>query len=528
VSRRLNTNTVANLVGRIGIALCGVVFVPVYVRLLGAEAYGLVGAYGTLQAVTGLLDLGLGASLTREIARASTLRDGRARQRDLLRSLELLYWLLSVAFGGAVLLAAPTLAGSWLNRGQLPLAEVSRAFALMAVSLLVQFPSSLYQGGLGGLERQLALNVVLLVAALLRFAGVIVALRLWSPTISTFFAWQIVVAAVQTSTLSILLWRSLSDRTHRPQFRMSVLREVWRFAGGVTAITLTSVVLTQMDKVIVGRALPLAELGYYSIAGSLAGGIASLGSPFFSATFPVFNQLVAIGDSERLRAVYHERMELLAAIVLPVAVVLSVCSREVLLIWTRNPTLAEHVWLPVTILVAGSTLLALAQLPYALQLAHGATLVSFWLNLGAIIVLGPSLTVLTLHYGIVGAALVWPVLNGAYVLIQVPLIHLWYMRGATAKWFFVDVGRPLVAILCANLMVRVALSFMDGSARPAAVVLASAIASCVAVVLVVPSLRRIVGIRKRSVSRRGSPLDGDPKGAPETAEGRSTPYLDGD
>ena len=63
-----------------GAGLSFVVFliaVPLYLRLLGAEAYGLVGLFTTVMVAAAALDLGLGATLNREVARL-TARDGRA------------------------------------------------------------------------------------------------------------------------------------------------------------------------------------------------------------------------------------------------------------------------------------------------------------------------------------------------------------------------------------------------------------------------------------------------------------------
>lgn len=51
--------------------LMGLVFVPLYIKFLGMEAYGLIGFFATLQALFSILDLGLGATLNRELARAS-------------------------------------------------------------------------------------------------------------------------------------------------------------------------------------------------------------------------------------------------------------------------------------------------------------------------------------------------------------------------------------------------------------------------------------------------------------------------
>ena len=68
---KLERNTMANLGGTIWSVLLGLVCVPLLIRFLGAEAFGLVGLFLALQSVFSFLDLGIGATLNREIARLS-------------------------------------------------------------------------------------------------------------------------------------------------------------------------------------------------------------------------------------------------------------------------------------------------------------------------------------------------------------------------------------------------------------------------------------------------------------------------
>ena len=74
---------------------------------MGIEAYGLVGFYMALSSVIGILDLGIGSTMNRELARLAA-KDGFAgEQRDVVRTLEIIYWGVAVIAGGAVFLLAP-------------------------------------------------------------------------------------------------------------------------------------------------------------------------------------------------------------------------------------------------------------------------------------------------------------------------------------------------------------------------------------------------------------------------------------
>ena len=48
---RVKRNIVANLAGSTWTALVGLIFIPLYIHLIGIEGYGLVGIFATLQAI---------------------------------------------------------------------------------------------------------------------------------------------------------------------------------------------------------------------------------------------------------------------------------------------------------------------------------------------------------------------------------------------------------------------------------------------------------------------------------------------
>jgi len=46
----------------------GVAFVPLYIKYLGVEAYGLIGIFAILQSMLALLDMGMKPTLSRELS----------------------------------------------------------------------------------------------------------------------------------------------------------------------------------------------------------------------------------------------------------------------------------------------------------------------------------------------------------------------------------------------------------------------------------------------------------------------------
>src|ERR1039458_7259727 len=83
-------NVIANYFGQGWRALMSFAFIPLYIKYLGNEAYGLMGIYAMLQAWLVLLDMGMKPALGREMARFSAGAHNTQSIRDLLRSIELI------------------------------------------------------------------------------------------------------------------------------------------------------------------------------------------------------------------------------------------------------------------------------------------------------------------------------------------------------------------------------------------------------------------------------------------------------
>ena len=215
---RLRRNLLANIAGSAWTALLYVVCVPLYIKLMGIESYGLVGFFVTLVAVSSLLELGLGATLNRELARRSIDRARANDSRDLVRTLEIVYWTLAATMGVLTILLAPAIAHHWLQSATLSTSKVQSAIVLMGLVLTFQWPLSLYSGGLLGLERQVELNAILVVMMTVRTGGAVLVLWLVSPTIEAFFLWQLAAAAAHSVVAGFVLWRTL-PRGRRPRFQ---------------------------------------------------------------------------------------------------------------------------------------------------------------------------------------------------------------------------------------------------------------------------------------------------------------------
>jgi O-antigen/teichoic acid export membrane protein len=303
-----------------------------------------------------------------------------------------------------------------------------------------------------GLQRQVRLNVTKGVMGTVQAVGAVLVLWLVSPSVLAYFAWQAFTSLVLTLALARGLWRSLSVKRGAATFDAALLQKNWHFAAGMTGIAILTTILTQLDKLVLTKLLPLEAFGYYAIAFNVANGALMLVHPIFLAVFPRLAQLATGEDEAAVAGLYHSASRLVSVAVLPVATTLIVFSREALELWLHSASTAERASPLLTALMVGSALNAIVTLPYALQLAYGWTRLSIVKNVIAVLVSVPLLFWLISLHGAMGAALVWIGINAGYFLFEVPYMHRRLLRGEMRRWYVHDNLLPL-SILGATCLV---------------------------------------------------------------------------
>lgn len=450
-------NIVANFAGSAWTSIISLVFIPFFIKLIGVEAYGLIGIFASLTALFAVLDMGLSSTLSRELSRLSAMPDSEQEARDLVRTLETVYWGVGVLIGIAVVLLAPLIARYWVNPQGVTVGTVETAIMIMGLTVAFQWPSSLYAGGLMGLQRQVLLNVVRVVMVTIQYGGAVLVLWLISPTILTFFVWQFFIGVASTLVLTVSLWKALSRCGLKARFNVSLLKKNWRFAAGMTGISALVTILTQLDKIILSKMLTLEVFGYYTLAINAANTLTNLVNPIFSAFFPKFSQLVAEGEHAKISSLYHKGCQLVSIIILPVAATLVFFSNEILLLWIRDPVTVANTNILFSILVVGTAINTLMVLPYSLQLAYGLTRLVLIQNIVSVALLIPLMIWMVNRYGSAGAAVVWIILNMGYLFILIPIMHRQLLKAEMWRWYSFDVALPVIIIFIVTLCARILL-----------------------------------------------------------------------
>ena len=440
----VKANIIANLVGNGWSALITILFVPIYLKYIGAEGYGLIGIFASLQVVLSLLDTGLSTTLNKEIAKMSALPNTQQSMRNLVKTLGTVYWGIALAAGLIAFCLSPLLAKYWVHPKELSVQTITYSFILLSISVVFQFPSGFYSGGLLGLQRQVVLNILRIIFATLKSAGVLLVLIFVSKSVLAFFSWTLLISILQAFVYRYSLWFYLPKTIKKPIFDKQELKNIWRFAAGMTVIGLTGILLTQVDKIILSKILSLEQFGYYTFAFTIGSIMYMIVGPISQSYFPKFSVLLTENKFDELKKLYHQGCQMVTLLVVPFALFLSLFSREILYIWTHNTVTVENTWQITSVVAVAAAIHCLMFMPYMLCLAHSYTKLAFYTNIIILIFLIPGTIFSALHFGGLGGAVCWLIITIIYLLINPIMIHKLFLKGESFNWYWYDTFRPLL------------------------------------------------------------------------------------
>ena len=229
-------------------------------RILDPSAYGVVGILSSIGfTVVMLTDVGIFSYVIRhQHATDSTFLD-RVWTLRLIRCLFLM---------ALVILIAPVLAWALEKPITLAIIAYSLTFGAEAISSMA-FATAVR-------ERQLARLAVLDALPQLLILPFTILLALWLHSY-----WALIIAMIFATLLNAMLSYALFPHAKRKlRYSRETARDLWSFGRSVSAASIIHLVLSQADKIVLGRILSLSSFGLYNISSTISGSVKIFNSSY--------------------------------------------------------------------------------------------------------------------------------------------------------------------------------------------------------------------------------------------------------
>lgn len=401
--RLLARNTIWNLSGQIVPMLVAIVTIPVIIRGIGIERFGVLSLAWVIVGYFGLFDLGIGRALTKFVV--DKLAADQEHVIPRLAWTSLLLMLILGFVGTLVTLAlSPWLVHRMLKIPQALQTETLRGFCLLAVSIPIVTTTAGLRGILEAFQRFRTANLIRIPLSIFSFVGPLLVLpfsRSLVPVLALLVASRFFGCAVH-------LWacfRAVPALHRSPSWDGSFVVPLARFGGWMTVNNIIGPLLSYVDRFLIGALVSVSAIAYYSAPVDMVLRLTVVPIAVVGVLFPAFAMSLN-RDPARAGLLLSRGLKYVFLVMFPVVLVIVTFAPEGLRLWV-GPTFALNGASVLRWVAAGAFVNALAVLPFVLIQSAGRPDITAWLLAGELPVYLGALWFLTKWLGIEGTAIAW-------------------------------------------------------------------------------------------------------------------------
>lgn len=323
------------------------VSLPLAVRYLGAERFGVWATITSTVVLLSLLDLGVTSSLTNHIAKSYAVGDQQYAGRYTVNALALTTWIAGLA---AVALAVAWSRIDWMSlfnvASVVPRSEVNRTAVVAAALVLIGLPASLASRIFAGYQEVHLSNLVVAVGSVANVVGLLLGteLHVTMPALLAMSAGFITICNFAALAATLFLYKPWL----RPRLALldwTTARELLTSGSGFFLIQVAGVVVFSSDNLVVSHYLGAAHVTPYNVTWRLVMLTGVLQALVFPALWPAYADAHARQDHAWMRGTFRLVMRATLALNLACAVVFIAFGKILIRVWAGPPAVPSTVLL---------------------------------------------------------------------------------------------------------------------------------------------------------------------------------------
>ncbi|WP_369018027.1 flippase [Thermatribacter velox] len=439
-------NAFLNFFGQVVPLLVGVVTIPLIVRILGTERFGLLSLVWIILGYFNVFDLGLGRATTKFVAEAV----GKGKLNEIPR----LVWtavttqaVLGVVGGVILIIITPFLVRHILNIPEELIGEAIVIIHLLAFSVPIVLVSGSFRGVLEAFQRFDLINAVRIPVSSLTYL---------LPLIGFFFGFGLpgIVVLILFARVFVLVAFVVLNLRLLPQLRkysssFSLFPRLFSFGGWVTVSSIVGPILVYLDRFMISSILSVSALAYYAAPYEAVTRLWIIPTSLTMALFPAFSTLSGSESRENLVILFARSIKYILLVLGPIVLVITLFAKEILHIWLGSDFAMEST-VVLQVLALGVLLNSFAHVPFALLQGVGRPDLPAKFHLFELPIYIGSVWFLISKWGITGAAIAWAL----RIALDTCLLFVATFRGykLSLRFFLSNgtVGKSLVLLLFGN------------------------------------------------------------------------------
>jgi O-antigen/teichoic acid export membrane protein len=406
-------NTIWNLVGQVAPMSVALFAIPILIRHIGTDRFGILTIAWMVVGYFSFFDLGLGRAMTNLVAQSL----GGDRQSELPAIVWTANGIMAVmGIVGAIVLAAlsPLLSYSVLKIPPGLQQETLHSLFLLSISVPLVISTAGFRGILEAQQKFGLLNFVKIPMGVATFLAPVAVLPFTNRLTALIGALVFARAIFFVAYLGLAL-REMPVLRHRFAFNKALLRPLFTFGGWMTVSNIVSPMMVYVDRFLIGSILSIAAVAYYATPYEVTTKLLIVPGALVGVLFPAFSTAM-IADRPRAAMLYRRAAKYVGLFLFPFSFVLILFSHDLLQIWLGHE-FAVHSTRVLQILSIGVFANGLAYIPFALIQGTGRADITGKLHLLELPFYLVTVWVLTQHFGIEGTAIAWTLRTIADVIL---------------------------------------------------------------------------------------------------------------
>jgi len=401
-SKKVVRNTLFNYLAVLSLTLLRFLALPVIVHGLGNDRYGVYAAVMGVAGYVGLLDLGIGVSLTTFVAEYHARREVERLNR-LLGTALLLYAGLGLL--GMCLMAgfADLMIRSLFHIPRLLWPEAHIVFWLSAFSLFNGLTLGVFGNLLNGLQRQDVSRSITVANTLVTYGGGILLIKLGYGLV----AFVLLGTAANLAGFLAQAWfaRRLLPGVHLlPRgFDRREARRIARFSLAMFVNQIAARNMLSLDRLVLAAFLPIGNVTLYTVGAMAAGFCTRLPAAAVLASLPAAAELAARGRSSALHDLVLRGIKYTGIAAIPVFTAAGILAPDLIGLW-MGPGYESSARV-LQLLLVGSFWLVITASGQSVMVGIGKPYLNTFYALLQIVLGSALMVVLVRSHGLLGAAL---------------------------------------------------------------------------------------------------------------------------
>ncbi len=331
-ARKVVRNTLFNYLAIISVTLIRFVAMPILIHGLGQDRYGIYATVMSVVGYVGLLDLGIGISLTKFVAEYYAKRDFQ-RLNEMLSTSLLLYLGLGV-LGSAILIAFSSLFIQHVFDIPVSLWTEGRyVFWISALALFNGLTLGIFGNLLNGIQRQDVTRTITIGNALITYSGAILLVTMGYKLV----AFMLFATVMDLLSFLVQIWiarRMLPEVRFFPRiFKKQELKQIVNFSFAMFINQLAARNVGVLDKLILGIFLPISNVTLYVVGFTLASFSFRIPSAAVLASLPAASELMAQDRMDAVHQLILRGMKFTGLMAIPIFTVMGVMAPDIVRLW---------------------------------------------------------------------------------------------------------------------------------------------------------------------------------------------------